>query len=263
MITHYPISLGAAAAKEVRPNSAAATKPGAWRYPTQKRSRLLVGTSVGLSLGLHLAVLFGFGKAPEKAAPAAPPQKMLLLTMKMPDLKELEEPEPVPTDDNAPAPDLATLVPMQADLPQLPRPTDFVQQVNFTSLIEKPDFSNANITVIPENFRGGRKLAESIGKIFNLDDLDRIPEPVLQPAPLFPHQFRREANTATVIVEFVVDTQGLVLDPFVINSTHTGFNDAAIAGVGRWKFRPGMRAGRKVATRMRVPIQFRLLDPVE
>lgn len=263
MITHYPISLGSAAAKETRPAPAAVVKPGLWRYPAAKRSRLLVGVSVGLSVGLHLAVLFGFGPPPKKAAPKASDQRVLLLTMKMPDLKELEEPEPVASDDSAPAPDLATLVPMQADLPQLPRPTDFVQQVNFTSLIEKPDFSNANITVIPENFRGGRKLAESIGKVFNIDDLDRIPEPVLQPAPIFPHQLRREANTATVVVEFVVDTQGVVLDPFVINSTHTGFNDAAVAGVARWKFKAGMRAGRKVATRMRVPIQFRLLDPVE
>jgi len=33
-----------------------------------------------------------------------------------------------------------------------------------------------------------------------------------------------------------------------------------MAGVSRWRFRPGMRGGRRVNTRMSVPIIFRVSD---
>ena len=56
---------------------------------------------------------------------------------------------------------------------------------------------------------------------------------------------------------------GRVLEPVVTESTNYGFNDAALAGVSRWKFRAGMKSGRKVNTRMRVPIVFKLLDPID
>jgi protein TonB len=153
---------------------------------------------------------------------------------------------------------------MQADVPQLARPTDFVQQLNFASLLEQPDFSKLSIYVVPENIQSsGRNLAEQFGRIFNLNDLDRVPEPVLQPAPAFPVALRREVDTARVVVEFIVDVHGQVLHPVVIESTHVGFEDPALRGVGRWKFRAGVKAGRKVNTRMRVPILFRLLDSLD
>jgi protein TonB len=74
---------------------------------------------------------------------------------------------------------------------------------------------------------------------------------------------RREAESATVAVEFIVDVNGRVLDPVVSESTNSGFNDAALAGVSRWKFRAGVKAGRKVNTRMRVPIVFKILDAID
>jgi hypothetical protein len=33
--------------------------------------------------------------------------------------------------------------------------------------------------------------------------------------------------------------------------------------VSRWKFRAGIKAGRKVNTRMRVPIVFKILDAID
>ena len=237
------------------------TASGSWRYETRRRSRVVILSSIAASLGLHAVILLGIGPPRPKAAPAAVEENNLI-RLAIPDLKDLEEPEPVPTDNATPL-DPGVLVPMQADLPQLPQPGDFVQQLNFASLIEKPDFSQIKIFVIPEHIRSGSGLAQQIGKIFNLADLDRIPEPVLEPAPQFPFAMRREALTGTVMVEFIVDTYGNVLDPIVRDSTHHGFDDAALAGVGRWKFRPGYKGGRKVNTRMRVPIVFKFADPLD
>lgn len=174
-------------------------------------------------------------------------------------MKDLEEPEPTELNDAPPSVDMATLVPMQADLPQIPSPSDFVQQIDFSTLLERPDFSQVKVVAIPETFRGGaEKIAQKLGKIFNLADLDRVPEPVFQPAPAYPQAMKREGVSGVVVVEFIVDTDGRVIDAFAIESLYSGFNDAAVAGVRQWKFRAGIRGGHKVNTRMRVPIHFRL-----
>lgn len=262
MITQYPIHLGVETAP-VRVARSSRTFPPSetLHYRDCRPSKPMLIIAGLASIGIHLALLFGVGPARKAPVAAKMEENLIALSLPLPQIKELEEPEPVSGEDAAPTPDMATLVPMQADLPQLPRPNDFVQQINFASLLEQPDFSDVKVTVIPESFRGGKKLAEAIGSIFNLADLDRVPEPILQPAPLFPISMRREALTATVTIEFVVDTQGAVVGAFVLNSTNTGFDSAAVAGVSKWKFRAGIKQSRKVNTRMRVPILFAYSDP--
>lgn len=257
MLTTTPASplLSGAAPTLKTPRGAEAT----WHYysPATSRRRLIIALLI--SVGFHGALLLGFNeKRKLKPKPAEAPT--IALTMSMPEVKELEELEPIPADDLNERPDLATPVPMQADVPQVPTPSDFVQKIDYSSLIERPDMSAAKVMAIPENISRGQSLAQRIGTIFNLADLDRIPEPLVQPSPVFPHSLRREVDTATVRVEFIVDTTGTVLNPVAVSSTHPGFNDAACVGVSKWKFRAGMRGGRKVNTRMQVPIVFRLLD---
>ena len=94
-------------------------------------------------------------------------------------------------------------------------------------------------------------------------NLDRVPGPVLQPAPLYPGSMRREGIGGTVRVEFVVDVDGRVANTQVVETTHTAFNDAAVSAVSKWKFRPGMKNGRKVNTRMCVPIVFTLAEQID
>ncbi len=247
-----------AAGSRPRAATRAGAELGSWRYPDCSRSRAVVITAMALSAAVHLGVLFGFTKA--KIAPkrveAVP---TIALTLPPPQLKELEEPEPA-TDSDAKPVDLALPVPSQADLPALARPEDFVQALDFSSLLEKPDLHDAKISVIPEHIRRGVAIREQIGSIFNLADLDRAPEPVVHPAPIFPFHLKREALTGTVRVEFIVDTEGRVLNAFAVSSTHSGFEEAAVSGVSRWKFRPGIKAGRKVNTRMQVPILFKFAD---
>lgn len=230
-----------------------------WRFSSGHPSRLMLTSAMIISAGLHLGILFGIRRG------APPPAKkveteMIALTILPPQIKDLEEePDPTPRDDSPPL-DLALPVPMQADLPAIARPEDFVQALDFSSLIEKPDLTQTKISVIPEHIRRGVDLREKIGVIFNIADLDRSPEPVVQPAPIFPFNLKREAIQGMVRVEFVVDMEGRVHHPFVVESTHPGFEEAALTGVARWKFRPGYKNGRKVNTRMQVPIVFKIVD---
>jgi periplasmic protein TonB len=258
MITHYPLATHVIAPPPRRDPPVAVVNAGSWRYAAGRPTRLVIGLAMLISAGVHAGILFGFRK------PAAKPvvrqkEELRIALIPPPEIKDLEEPEPAPSENTTPV-DLGMLVPMQQDVPQLPQPSDFVQQVNFASLLEQPDFSNVKMNVIPEHIRTAGSLAEKIGRIFNPEDLDRIPEAVLQPAPTYPVAMRREGVTGTVHVEFVVDAEGRVLAPFVFESSHPGFDDAAIAGVLRWKFRPGVKAGKRVPTRMRVPIVFKTTD---
>jgi periplasmic protein TonB len=236
---------------------------GSWRYnsPAISRPRLIV--AVLISGALHAVLLFGLaGRVREASRPTELPA--VTLTLVMPDARELEDPEPIPSDDAADRVDhVPVVVPMLADVPQLPAASDFVQKIDYASLIERPDLSDTKVFAIPENISRGASLAQKIGVIFNLSDLDRIPEPLAQPAPIYPHALRREGHTAMVRVEFIVDTQGAVVNAFVVDSTHPDFSDAALAGVRKWRFRPGVKSGRKVNTRMQVPIVFRTLDQIE
>lgn len=230
-----------------------------WRYVCLHRSRPMLTLAMVISAGLHLAVLFGIKRAPPPPRTAAVTEWIAIALP--PQLKELEEePDPTPRDPSEPVVDLAPPVPMQADLPALARPDDFVQALDVSTLIERPDLRDSKIRIIPEHISRGVDLRQRIGTIFNLADLDRPPEPVVQPAPVFPFNLKREAIQGRVRVEFVVDTEGRVHQPFVIESSHPGFDEAACTGVARWKFRPGIRNGRKVNTRMQVPIVFKIVD---
>lgn len=230
-----------------------------WRYDRRRRPRTMLVLATGISVALHAGLLLGVGSAPKKV-PVTPAAEIPTIRLTIPEAKELEETEPVADDDRAAVTELSTLVPMQADRPQIPYPSDFVQQVDFSTLIERPDFSQMKMFSIPESFRGGDtgKIAQNIGAIFNLADLDRIPEVVLQTPPIYPAAMEREGVECVVIVEFVVDTNGRAINAIVVESIYSGFNASSIAAVEKWKFRPGMRAGRKVNTRMSVPINFQL-----
>jgi len=203
-------------------------------------------------------MLLPAGHAKKKAAPPKEEERVIALVV-MPEIKDLEEPDPVRTDEAEAPVDPGVLVPMQPDLPQVFTPHDFVQHVNLDSLINRMDVNETKLVTIPENRASGR-LADKLGKIFNLADLDRVPEPLVQPSPLYPAALRGEGINAEVQVEFVVDINGNVLNAIVVQATHGGFEDAAINGVLKWKFRPGMRGGRKVNTRMLVPIRFKIHD---
>ena len=263
MAQGYPLPAGTLFPEGLSPSG---VHPGARaecdsvRYRSRDTIRGRLGFAMVLSLSLHLLLLFGVRRPTPKAALAAPPE-MIAVMLAPPQMKELEdEPEPVSNQGDDAPPDLALPVPMQADVPSIPRPDDFVQALDFSSLLEKPDLRDARISVIPENIRRGLELRSRLGAIFSIAELDRHPEAVVQVAPVFPFVLKRDSIEGRVMVEFVVDSEGRVLGAMAVESSHPGFEEAAVTGVGRWKFRPGQRNGRPVNTRMRVPIVFRLTD---
>ena len=61
-----------------------------------------------------------------------------------------------------------------------------------------------------------------------------------------------------VIVQFVIDRTGQVLDPQVIRGIGRGCDEEAVRAVLQAKFQPGLQRGRPVAVRYTLPITFRI-----
>ncbi len=253
-----PLASGSSRTVPATAKVGAARIDSATCYPRPQRGKATVIFAMVLSAALHGAILFGV-RPMKKVVHAAPKTEIPALALFVPQLKELEEPEPAPSDDAPAKPDLGSPAPMLADVPRIPSPTDFVQPLDLSSLVDQPDLSQVKIFVIPEHItRGARTVA--LDNIFNLADLDRKPEVVFQPSPIFPQSQKQYVSAASVTVTFIVYQDGRVSDVAIATSTHSGFEDAAIAAVKMWRFRPGIKGGRKVSTRMLVPINFHLVE---
>lgn len=215
--------------------------------------------AVAISAALHAGLILGLSHRsppPRHVAVDEAPTEMLV----MPDLKDTEEDEikELNEDELLDAP--SVVVPMLADIPiNVPIDATFTQLIDYTIPL-KADPDAGKLVNIPANIQRGRPNDSQIKNLFNIADLDRRPEPVSQTPPTFPFEQKRLNDSGRVVVGFIIDTKGDVVLPYVVSSTHQGFESAALTAVVRWKFRPGYRAGRKVNTRVMQPIDFRIED---
>lgn len=235
---------------------------GDWHYHGIPPPSRIPWGSLLISAGLHVFVLYGFNRhALEAKIPVK--HEADLIQMVMPDIKDLEDPAPSELQDEsskAPTVDVPSLV----DLPSMVDVNmGLVQPLDLRPPV-KADLGAPNLAVVPVNIaHGPRSDGGGLKNIFDLSQLDRVPDPVSQVPPRFPPALKHDFNYAEVLVEFIVDTDGNVRAATVVTSTNSGFDRAAVDGVSKWRFRPGMKAGHRVNTRMRVPIRFRVTEEGE
>ena len=96
------------------------------------------------------------------------------------------------------------------------------------------------------------------GDLFDSDDLDERPEPISRIPPRYPPNLRSAGATGNVTLEFVVNEKGLVTNVKVRKTSNAKFNKAAIEAVKKWKFKAGVKNGKRVKSRFVVPINFKL-----
>jgi protein TonB len=142
---------------------------------------------------------------------------------------------------------------------------DEAEPIDFTQAVQPPPPPNlgrpTGVMNIPAGRPGTGAIGTKIGDIFNLKDLDQHPQDRgVKARPNYPFEMRRAGLNGEVVLRFVVDTNGDVRDVEVIRSSQREFEAAAIQAVQRWKYRPGRKGGKAVATRMQIPIVFNLND---
>lgn len=249
----YDVPIGQHNARPATPKP----KAGSFRYYGIPQRAGVLWLAIAISAGLHAVALLGFNRhAPaRKTVVAEEPVEQMLM---MPELKDPEEDKPkeLNDDDQVSAP--AVSVPMLADIPnQVPVDASFIQQLDPTIPL-KSDPMAGKLVAIPVNIQHGRPDESGIKNLFNISELDRVPEPVVQAQPDYPFELKRAGIDGRVRAGFIVDSQGNVILPYIVSATNSGFERAAIDAVKKWKFRPGMKNGRKVNTRVEQPIDFKV-----
>lgn len=240
--------------KESGPHPSHPPNFGDWHYSAKRGTRALTVAALAASAAAHALVFFGFEKKP-------PPKREFqeeafsVTLMKMPEIPE----EP---DDSVPDVNNQSDLPDGVDVPRLPDVLSSValentltQQFDARSLQPNVNFSGTKLMSIPTQIRpGGAGGHGSLKDIFNLADLDRAPAAIIQPMPALPASLRQGETMVELTIEFVIDRKGDVIDVKVIKSTNSDYNDVASSAVLKWRFKPGMKKGRPVATRIIQPM---------
>lgn len=82
--------------------------------------------------------------------------------------------------------------------------------------------------------------------------------------PLYPRDARLLGWQGTVFIEAMVDPAGQVVSARINQSSrYASLDGAALAAVRQWRFRPAQRRGRKVASRVEIPVTFKLKQNAE
>ncbi len=74
----------------------------------------------------------------------------------------------------------------------------------------------------------------------------------------YPEIARQVGIEGRVVVQFIIDEQGRVVDPVVVRGIGGGCDEAAVEAVKKVQFTPGRQRGRAVRVRYSLPIVFRL-----
>ena len=207
-----------------------------------------------VALGFHAALLIGFHSVPAPAIgdhsqgparPKPPPEDTVLLPVADP-ANEADEPSASPPAPSSP-PDLAEPQRESVDhcfieIPELPR-------------VPVSGPANGPLAPITPGDGFGGLHGISTGP-FSARMLDNSPRTRSQVAPIYPYEARVAGRTGEVLVEFVVNESGHVLDPHVLRASDPIFEKPTLQAVAKWRFEPGRKDGRVVRFRMTVPVAF-------
>lgn len=74
----------------------------------------------------------------------------------------------------------------------------------------------------------------------------------------YPEVAKNAGVSGRVIVQFIVDKDGNVVDPEVVRGVGSGLDEAALEAVRKAEFKPGMQRGEPVRVKMSLPVTFKL-----
>jgi periplasmic protein TonB len=212
---------------------------------------LIIGIVV--SVALHSGMLFLGQKAPPPKRVAPPKDEVV--QFEMPPLDEEKEEKVEELNDevveNQMAPpslvDLPTVVPVEAFTQPLTPPPP-------------PGMTASSGAISIPVLKPGANFGKGISNLFDINNLDQRPVARVQPQPSYPYEMSRAGISGDVVVEFIINENGDVIDTRVVRSSHREFEVPAVQAVQKWKFKAGRKGGKAVKVRVSQLIEFNLED---
>lgn len=102
-------------------------------------------------------------------------------------------------------------------------------------------------------------LATQFKGVFGLDEVDEAPSVLRSIEPEYPYQAKRQGINGVVEVRVLVNADGVPEQVHIESANPKGiFEDAVMAAVRKWRFRPGVKDGQKVPTWVIFPVRFEI-----
>ena len=212
---------------------------------------LIIG--IVFSVALHSGMLFLGHKSPPPKRVAPPKDEVV--QFEMPPLDEEKEEKVEDLNDevveNQMAPpslvDLPTVVPVEAFTQPLTPPPP-------------PGMTASSGAISIPVMKPGANFGKGISNLFDINNLDQRPVARVQPQPTYPYEMSRAGINGDVVVEFIINENGDVIDTRVVRSSHREFEVPAVQAVQKWKFKAGRKGGKAVKVRVSQLIEFNLED---
>lgn len=212
------------------------------------------GLPIAFAAALHSIVLFGFNCRTSKATVAKPNPTcggcVLPLSIDEPELIVPTAYPAIPASAEFAMPPLAIFdlicclqLPPHEIVPTI-TPPNLEMVINETRIT---DVASPRGVLVP-------------GELIPSTLLDRVPATRVQASPAYPIEAAKSGLSGEVVIEFIVNELGDVVQARVVNSTDRIFEEAATRAVLNWKFEPGRRNGGVVPFRMVIPVHFSLSD---
>jgi protein TonB len=203
---------------------------------------------------LHFIILNPLaGKQPPPKRLAPPKEDVVEIVM--PDIPE-DKPDEVKELDDDPQENVLA-PPSLVDVPTTVTVDSFVQPL---APPPPPSINTAQGAITIPVTRPGANFGRGLKDLFDINNLDQRPVARVQPQPTYPYEMSRAGINGEVVVEFIINTNGDVIQTQVVRSSHREFEAPAMAAVGKWKFKPGRKGGRAVNVRASQLIEFNLDD---
>ncbi|ATC65619.1 hypothetical protein CMV30_17640 [Nibricoccus aquaticus] len=219
---------------------------------------------VVIACSAHALLMFGFTK-PSVNPPIKPPvdEHDGWVPVIIP-AEEIEKPEPVASLEKQAGGKLAAPMPLTPD-----KAADKISPDDLLMVLTESDplrvKVDTNIISPGPGSPNGDPDAREYGPgtpdgkiIFAPTALDNTPRTRVQNPPSYPFSLKSSGVSGEVLVEFVVDEHGRVINPRVLRSTHADFEAPTLSAVSKWRFEPGTRNMAPVRFKMVVPVKFSL-----
>lgn len=93
-------------------------------------------------------------------------------------------------------------------------------------------------------------------QVFAVTEVDSAPKLLFFMKPEYPADLKASAVAGDVVVECVVDLDGIARDPVVKASTNEKFDLPALRAIAKYRYKPGRKDKKPVNVRVAVSLHF-------